>query len=64
MEGESPTLKTSFRKTASKEIKYRDYNKFNADDFKTELRQKLGTSSSKYEGFEQAFLALLDKHGS
>ena len=39
-------LKTSFRKTAPKEIHYRDYNKFNADDCKTELKQNLATSSS------------------
>ena len=34
---EVTALKTSFRKTAPKEIHYRDYNKFNVDDFKTEL---------------------------
>ena len=55
-------LKTSFRKTAPKEIHHRDYNKFNVDDFKTELKQYLATSSSNYKNFEQAFLALLGKH--
>ena len=54
-------LKTSFRKTASKEIHWRDYNKFKADVFKIELGQNLATSSSNYENFEQAFWALLDK---
>ena len=54
-------LKTSFRKTAPKEI-HRDYNKFNVDDFKTKLKQYLATSSSNYKHFEQAFLALLGKH--
>ena len=44
-------LKTSFRKTAPKEIHYRDYKKFNADDFKTQLRQNLVTSSRNYENF-------------
>ena len=29
---------------APKELHYRDYNKFNAYDFKTELRQNLATS--------------------
>ena len=28
-------LKISFRKTAPKKIQYKDYNRFNADDFKT-----------------------------
>ena len=46
---------------APKEINYRDYKKFNADDFKTQLRQNLVTSSRNYENFEQAFLTLLDK---
>ena len=55
-------LKTSFRKTGPKEIHYSDYCKFNADDFKTELKQNLATSSINYENFEQLFLALLDKH--
>ena len=55
-------LKTSFRKIAPKDIHYRDYDKFDADDFKTELRQNLAASSSNYENLEQAFLALLDKH--
>ena len=50
-------LKTLFRKTAPKEIHYRDFKKFNVDDFKTELRQDLATSSGNYENFEQAFLA-------
>ena len=53
--------KTSFR-TAPKEIHYRDYKKYNAVDFKTALRQNLATSSRNFENFEQAFLALLDKH--
>ena len=29
---------------APKELHYRDYNEFNANDFKTELRQNLATS--------------------
>ena len=48
-------LKTSFRKTAPKEIYYRDYNEFNADNFKTELKQNFAISSSDYENFEKAF---------
>ena len=51
-------LKLSFRKTTPKELHYRDYNIFNAHNFKTELKQNLGTSSSNYENLEQAFLAL------
>ena len=46
-------LKTSFRKMASKELHYRDYKKFNADDFKTGLKQNLATSSSTYENFNK-----------
>ena len=41
-------LQTSFRKTAPRELHYRDYNKSDADDFKTELKQDLATSSSNY----------------
>ena len=55
-------LMTSFRKTAPKEMDYRDYNKFNTDDFKTELKQNLAASNSNYENFEQAFSASLDKY--
>ena len=54
-------LKTSCKKMTSKEIHYGGSNKFTGDDFKTELRQNLSTSSSKYQNFEQAYLALLDK---
>ena len=39
-------LKTSFRKPPPKKIHCRDDNKFNANDFKTELRQNLVTSIS------------------
>ena len=46
---------------APTELHYRDYKKFN-DDSKTGLKQNLATNSSTYENFEQAFLALLDKH--
>ena len=45
-------LKTSFIKTAPEEIHYRDYKKFNADDFKTGMKQNLATSSRNYENFE------------
>lgn len=55
-------LKTSFRKKAPKELHYRDYNRFNADDFEFELKQKLAANNSNYENFELAFLALLDKY--
>ena len=47
---------------APKEIHYGDYKKLNADNFKTELRQNLASSSKNYENFEKAFLALVDKH--
>ena len=39
-------LKTSFIKAASKQIYYRNYNKFNADNFKTELEKNLAISST------------------
>ena len=41
-------LKTSFRKTAPKELHYGDYNTFKGDDFKTKWKQNLATSSSTY----------------
>ena len=47
---------------APREHHYRDYNIFHANNFKTELKQNLVTSSNIYENFEQAFLALLDKY--
>ena len=47
-------LKTSFRKTAPKELYYRDYNKSNGDNFKTGLKQNLATNNSNYE--------ILNKH--
>lgn len=49
---------------APKELHYRDYNKFDADDFKTELKQNVATKGSNYKNSEQKFLALLDKHVS
>ena len=55
-------LKTSLRKTVPTEIHYRAYKKFNAYDFKAELRQNLATSCRNYENFEEAFFLLLDKH--
>ena len=45
-------LKTSFRNTTTKELHYRDYSKFNADNFKTEWKQKLAINSSNYKNFE------------
>ena len=50
--------KTSL-KTAPKKLRT-----FYADDFKTELNENLASSSSTYDNFKQAFLALLDKHAS
>ena len=55
-------LKTLLRKTAPEELHYRDYNKFNAEGFKPELKQKLVTNNSNYENFEPSFSALLDKY--
>ena len=42
-------LRTLLKKMAPKELHHRDYNIFNADDFKTELKQNLATSSSNYK---------------
>ena len=55
--------KTSL-KTAPKKLRYRNNKKFYAADFKTELNENLAGSSSTYDNFKQAFLALLDKHAS
>ena len=46
-------LKTSIRKTAPKEFHYRDYYKFNVDDFKTELKQILAVNSSSYKSLNK-----------
>ena len=51
-------------KTAPKKLRYRNNKKFYAADFKTELNENLAGSSSTYDNFKQAFLALLDKHAS
>ena len=42
-------LMTLFKNVTPKELHYRDYNIFNADDFKTELKANLATSSSNYK---------------
>ena len=55
-------LKTSFREAAPKQLHYRNHNKFNAVDLKIGYEQNLAANSSNFENFEQAFLALIDKH--
>ena len=42
-------LRTLFKKTTPKDLHHRDYNIFSGDDFKTELKQNLATSSSNYK---------------
>ena len=42
-------LMTLLKNVTPKELHYRDYNIFNADDFKTELKANLATSSSNYK---------------
>ena len=55
-------LKTSFREAAPKQLHYRNHNKFNGVDLKIGYEQNLAANSSNFENFEQAFLALIDKH--
>ena len=58
-------LKSTFAKTKPKEIIYRDYKKFNADFFKSDLKVALSNEGDvihRYALFEKIFLQVLDKH--
>ena len=56
-------MKTTFPKAEPKIIYYRDYKKFNLQDFRRELRSELRKSLViGYAHFEHIFLAVLEKH--
>ena len=56
-------LKSTFQKSKPKKIIYRDYRKFEENNFKTELKIKLKNKNIKdYETFENIFLTVLNKY--
>ena len=56
-------LKTTFTKTKAKEIMYRDYRKFDKDNFKKSLKESIAASSVfSYKEFETIFLKTLNKY--
>ena len=56
-------MKTTFPKAEPKIIYYRDYKKFNLQDFRRELRNELRkTVVLGYAHFEHIFLTVLEKH--
>ena len=56
-------MKTTFPKGKPKTIYYRDYKKFNLQEFRRELRSELRkTVVLGYAHFEHIFLTVLEKH--
>ena len=56
-------LKSSFKKCEPKVINYRDYNNFNQEVFKEELRIIMSANRIyEYKTFEEIFLMVLNKH--
>ena len=56
-------MKTTFPKGKPKMIYYRDYKKFNLQEFRRELRSELRkTVVLGYAHFEDIFLTVLEKH--
>ena len=56
-------MKTTFPKAKPKIVYYRDYKKFNLQDFRRELRNELKKAVVLgYGHFEHIFLAVLDRH--
>ena len=55
-------LKTKFEKAKPKEIKYRDYKRFDNILFKEDLRENLLKGCDDYKKFENIFLTVLEKH--
>ena len=56
-------MKTTFPKAKPKTIQYRDYKNFALDNFKSELRCKLGKEETdNYATFELIFLEVLGNH--
>ena len=57
-------MKAKFKKTSLKYVYYRNYKKFNEQDFKLELRGKLEVDvvDANYETFHNVYLKVLNKH--
>ena len=53
-------LKHTFRRSAPKELVYRDYKNFDRVIFKKELDEKLNQQISEYKHSEQIFLEILN----
>ena len=55
--------KTTFSKSKPKEIIYRNFKKFNEEDFNQELRGRLSTELvDNYSSFENVFIDVLKRH--
>ena len=58
-----PVFKTTFSKSKTKEIIYRNFKKFNEEHFNQELRGKLSTEMvDNYSSFENVFIDVLNRH--
>ena len=58
-------FKTTFSKSKPKEIIYRNFKKFNEEDFNQELRGRLSTELvDNYSSFENVFIDVLNRHAS
>ena len=58
-----PAFKATFSKSKPKEIIYRNFEKFNEDDFKEELRGRLSSEfDDNYSSFENVLIDVLDRH--
>ena len=57
-------FKTTFKKCEPKQIHYRSYKKFSADDFRKELKEILTTAEQpiSYSIFYKSFISVLDKY--
>ena len=55
-------LKHTFRRSAPKELVYRDYKNFDSVFFKIELEDKLNQQKNEYKHFEQILLEILNIH--
>ena len=60
-----PIFKTTFSKSKPKETIYRNFKKFNEEDFNQELRGRLSTELvDNYSSFENVFIDVLNRHAS
>ena len=60
-----PIFKKTFSKSKPKETIYRNFKKFNEEDFNQELRGRLSTELvDNYNSFENVFIDVLNTHES